>query len=566
MKTKLLWLAVLFPWLLASALLWLLASAGSATFMVNSPADATDALPGDGLCETVPGNNICTLRAAVQESNALAGVDTILLPAGSYTLTIAGQGENGAASGDLDITEGVMVSGAGRETTTVDGGGLDRVFHVLVPAAAVVHLSGVTIREGDPGFDTGGGIFVQTGQLALSDSRLEDNFAGEGGGIYNAAVLTVTGSIINNNTAPEGGGLLNGTMGRLLIVNSLVISNAAGHGGGLYLQGDFGFFPVTAVMSTTIENNGATFGGGIYALQSRFRLEGSRLNANTAGGAGGGIYAASAVLTVTETTIANNVVNSPSGNGGGISANGSTVTLFNDTIHNNMVMDPDSDGGGLNIFGWSTIVNTTFSGNRASRGGAIRFGIGQHAITNTTIVSNTAVAGGGLYDDPIYSGSTALYNTIVANNSSANCANNGQINSAGYNLESGDSCNFNALGDLINTDPLLGALQDNGGPTWTHALAAGSPAIDAAGDEGCPPTDQRGVSRPVDGDGDDDPICDIGAYEFDGSPPPTPTPTTPTPSATPTLAPTSTPLPTATPTSEPLKPALYLPVVMDGTG
>jgi hypothetical protein len=97
-------------------------------------------------------------------------------------------------------------------------------------------------------------------------------------------------------------------------------------------------------------------------------------------------------------------------------------------------------------------------------------------------------------------------------------------------------------------DAKLGALSDNGGPTQTHALLPGSPAIDHGDNAGCPDRDQRGYARPADGDGDTTAVCDIGAFEYGSSPMPTPT-ATPTP--TPTLTPTPTPTPAATPTPTP---------------
>ena len=106
---------------------------------------------------------------------------------------------------------------------------------------------------------------------------------------------------------------------------------------------------------------------------------------------------------------------------------------------------------------------------------------------------------------------SARANSIVAGNtadSGSNCS--GGVTSAGHNLDSGVVCGFSAPGDLSSTDPTLGPLQDNGGPTPTHALLADSPAIDAGDPVGCPGTDQRGVRRPQ-GAG-----CDIGAVEVQG--------------------------------------------------
>src|SRR5438445_11883528 len=95
-----------------------------ATFMVDDFTDAVDMTPADNMCLTAGGK--CTLRAAVQQANALAGADTIMLPAGTYTLTISGLCEDGAATGDLDITDDLTITGAGAATTIIDAGGIDR--------------------------------------------------------------------------------------------------------------------------------------------------------------------------------------------------------------------------------------------------------------------------------------------------------------------------------------------------------------------------------------------------------------------------------------------------------
>src|SRR6266704_5458625 len=125
----------------ASLIAPVLASLGrAATFTVDTTLDVVDTLPGDGVCATAAGT--CSLRAAVQESDALPGADTIVLPAGIYPLTIAGSSNNSPNSGDLDISENLAIVGAGARTTIIDGNRIDRLFDVRNPVP--VSISGVT--------------------------------------------------------------------------------------------------------------------------------------------------------------------------------------------------------------------------------------------------------------------------------------------------------------------------------------------------------------------------------------------------------------------------------------
>jgi predicted outer membrane repeat protein len=166
-----------------------------------------------------------------------------------------------------------------------------------------------------------------------------------------------------------------------------------------------------------------------------------------------------------------------------------------------------TDGGGLyDHDGTLTLVNTTVSSNTAgSDGGGLYVNLGTTALTYTTIASNTASTGGGGIHNA--SGTVGVKNTIVAYNGPANC--NAALTTHDHNLDSGNTCGFDADNDHPNTDPLLGPLADDGGDTLTHALLTDSPAIDAGA---CVPdvttVDQRGLPRP-DGGG-----CDIGAYEW----------------------------------------------------
>lgn len=169
------------------------------------------------------------------------------------------------------------------------------------------------------------------------------------------------------------------------------------------------------------------------------------------------------------------------------------------------------------------MVNTTVSGNRQNNvtstagGGVYNNSSGDTFIDSSTITNNEGEIAGNIGVNS--SGSVFLINTIVGESiDSPSCFINssGDIVSEGYNIDQGTSCGFNSIGDKSNTNPLLGPLQNNGGPTDTHLLLNGSPAVDM-GNIDCPPpaTDQRGVGRPIDD------RCDIGAVEVNPIPIPT---------------------------------------------
>ena len=216
--------------------------------------------------------------------------------------------------------------------------------------------------------------------------------------------------------------------------------------------------------------------------------------------------------------------NQTEGDGGAI-ANQGRLSIEASLIEGNTAHDA---GGAIENWGQLIISNSTLSGNRTlgssdperSAGGAIdtqpRGENPSVNIDSSTITDNTAAGrGGGIVaagDVP-----TTVRNSIVSGNhvpdldgeDYPNCL--GTPVSGGHNLENGDSCGFAAAGDL-RADPKLGPLADNGGPTDTHALLAGSPAIDAGVADDCPVRDQRGFGRPARA------ACDIGAFEVDGAP------------------------------------------------
>jgi CSLREA domain-containing protein len=216
-----------------------------------------------------------------------------------------------------------------------------------------------------------------------------------------------------------------------------------------------------------------------------------------------------AKLTLNNLTVANGnaAVPGSAGEGGGIHNSG-TLTVSNSTISDNLA----GLGGGIynQPSGTLTVSNSTISGNSANFVGGI-YNQGTLTVNNSTISSNTAfIEIGGIYGSP--NTTTTLKNTIVANNTEGspkgeNCF--GNITNGGYNLDSGTSCGFGtANNSLSSTDPKLGILADNGGPTKTHALQASSPARDKGVEVAGITTDQRGVARPQGA------APDIGAFEF----------------------------------------------------
>ena len=243
---------------------------------------------------------------------------------------------------------------------------------------------------------------------------------------------------------------------------------------------------------------------------------------NIANANGGGILnqGIRANLTLSNSTVSGNTAISlpggpfPVGNGGGIHNSG-TLTMTSSTVSGNAVSGNPARGGGISneAGGHVTLSNSTVSGNTASRGGGIANYGGTLALNSSTISDNTAGVGGGIINanveipDWTFYGTLSLLNTIVAKNAAAgpDCA--GSPRSLGHNLIGSTSgCSFKqATGDQVNVDPVLGPLQNNGGPTETHALPSDSPATSAGS---CPEgTDQRGVNRPQGGG------CEIGAFE-----------------------------------------------------
>lgn len=426
----------------------LVASAHAATFTVDTTDDTVDATPGDGICADA--NASCSLRAAIQESNASAGADTVEIPAGVFALTTMGQGEDASATGDLDIADDTTLHGAGADATFIDAGALDRVVDVLAGAKPrSVHIEGVTIRSG-----------------FLADVTSEAS--GAGLRVADTVSLSLEDVVIRGNTTTH-------SLGGVAIDSAGCITGAH----------------VRILDNRDTETTGSAFATGAVHLRAGtdacFVLDDSEISGNRADYAGA-IYADATTVTLRRSLISDNEARFA---GALLPNSGDTVLLENVTISGNRG-DPGAilNDGGSTV----TLVHCTVTGNGPSLSTANVGGIQDvHGGFGLTFLSNTIIYGNG----PGFIADDCDRGTSVG----------------GGNMI-GDSarCHFDAQpSDQLDVDPELGPLADNGGFTWTHL--PGSAAIDRAQPDACTPTDQRGLPRPVDGDGDGTAACDAGAVE-----------------------------------------------------
>ena len=355
--------------LAAGALLLPVADAGATTFSVTRTDD-----PAPGACD-----GDCSLREAVIAANAAGGPDAVSIPAGHFRLSVPGTNEDAAATGDLDLTEDVTVTGAGARATVIDANGTDRAF------------------------DVPGGVSATISDLTMTGASIEeDGGAIENGGTLELLRVTVTGNEVKHTSNYSGGGIdSNGT----LTVRDSTISRNRGYNGG-----------------------GINFGGTLNVI-------GSTITGNHAGGPGS------------------------NGDGGAING-GATLTIVDSTIAGNQAFNGNHAGGGLFVTAAT--------------------------LRNTILADNTGHAQDLSTTDP------------------DNCE--GALTSEGHNLSDDASCTLTGPGDQTETPAGLAPLGDHGGPTDTHALLAGSAAIDKGA--GCPAADQRGAERPVGAS------CDVGAFEL----------------------------------------------------
>jgi len=392
------------------------------------------------------------------------------LSAGAATFTVANLNDSGPGSLRQAILDANAT--AGDDTVAFQNGlsgtiiltsgqiEIDSNININGPGADVLAVSG---NKAWRIFTINPGASVTMDGLTLKDGATIDG--GGGGGIYNeGGALTVSNSTLSGNSASLGGGGVHNFGGTVIVSNCTIHNNSEGSA-----QSGFG-------------------GGGIANNGGTLTVSNSTLKSNSSSVYGGGI----------------------------INVNDGTLTVINSTLADNSTQSSSSAGGGIaNVNrGKATVINSTLASNVATQSG----GIGNDSSSTLTVINSTVAGnsaqteGGGIGRGVFGYTPPSLSNTLVANNTAptgAQCSE--PVLDNGHNLDSGTTCGFNAnKGSLNNTDPLLGPLADNGGPTLTMALLPGSPAINAGGNAFIPDgvtTDQRGFPRIQDG------MVDIGAVE-----------------------------------------------------
>ena len=425
-------------------------TASANDFYVSTTLDRQDANPGDAQCDI--GNGTCSLRAAVQEANALGGEHIIDLkgaggPTEPFHLSLTGRDEGQAAMGDLDVCGSkITINGSSAVNTIIDGLQADRIFDVIRNCAnTALILNDLTLRNGFPG-DSGGGGAIRNGEfLVLNRVDIYKNEASFGGGISNQTFATarINASVIRENHGRGTGGGIGSNNGGVTITNSILEGNSSPQGGGIHASGSTTLGSLSVIDSALVSNRSQNEGGAIYLQRMGATITNSTISGNWAASNAGGVYATAfrtdnfLVSLIHATVTKNEAAGSPGSWDDPLGGSGVYV----------------SDGVGLKL------TNSIVADNISS---------GAHDECRAV-------------DDPSNSSDGAT--------------------SAGSNLIIDSSCGVVYSGSDIG---LANLSYSEGGPTPVHALLTGSDALDAASSL-CTDKDQRGYPRLS--------ICDIGAYE-----------------------------------------------------
>ena len=419
---------------------------------VTTPRDVVDGdtESTDSLISDPGDDGLVSLREAVVASNASLGTDIV-----GFSASLNGEDvllEIQGTGGDLEGDLDIT------ESIFIDGNGRE---------STVINAAGM----GDRIFD----VFAPA-KLHLSS-------------------LTITGG---GSVGLDGGAIRTGggpfpSVPMLHVWDAIISGNEASRGGAIYFGGDFG--------------------------SSQFSIFASELSDNFAVTSGGAIHVESGSVFIGESVVSNNraldPMDVPSRGGGIFNGFSGETSIEYSTVSDNVARE----GGGVANAGAMRVDTSTLSQNTAFRGGGAISVVSDSSflnVTSSTITRNAATSGGGV--DNGVMGTTDFLNTIIANNFASVHGPDvsGTVASQGNNLLGSTESNsgFDHPTDVLNQDPLLGPLRDNGGRTLTHALSPNSPAIDAGSEGGEFESDQRFFSRLQDGDGVDGPARDIGAFEL----------------------------------------------------
>jgi hypothetical protein len=462
-------------------------------------------------------------------------------------------------------TQPLTINGNG---FALDGSGNSSILRVdpPTPVSVALALNNLTVTNGSA--PTSGAAVSAPGPVTVVDSTFTNN---DSGALASTLSVAVTGSTFEGNDTTTGGGAIT-TVEAVTVTDSTFTGNSPGaivayaFGGGSVLP------PVQITGSTFTANTDSAalrVGGNVELTDSSFTdnagavftgpsflvtpggsvtATGSTFTGNDAVNNAGAIQAGGAV-TVVDSTLSDNSNSSPLGSGGGAVNAGGPVIISRSTLSRNV--SPSAEGGAVAAFSSQVrVVDSTFFANASGAGGGGAIRADSVVATNSTFTLNKAVTtsaggiGGAIGADNAID---LIYSTVVQNeatNGGANLASNfgpvtsygsvvalpefgvtncvivnpGTFTSNGYNYSDDSSCGFTGTGDTQGgADPRLEALGDFGGPTQTRPPTVTSPLVDAIPVGDCDPgvtTDQRGESRPADGDGDGTSGCDIGAVEL----------------------------------------------------
>ena len=442
-----------------------------AGFTVNTFADVVN--PADGLL---------SLREAVEQANGNDQLDVVTLPAGAYRLN----GSPLIIGGDPDLVE-FTVAGGGE--ATIDAQRLSGVLNVV--NGGTVKFTRVHFTGGNAGAvsSAGGAIFAAAGtSVTVLDAVLSNNAAPFGGAVFTEGAFSAEGvQFVGNAASDHGGGVSVGPAGTVTLTNSTLTNNRAGLGGGGVANQD----GTVTLDGITIEGGDAINGGALFGAGT-FTLRNSTIQNNRANNGGGFlVFDPNSTVNVIRSAI---LGNNASFAAGGLVDVGVPANVVSSTIAGNT---STGTAGGIHNLGHLTLTNSTVSGNTAAGDAA---GIGNEQFfpgANSLVIRNGTVAfnradsdgngtgsGGGIYN---FSGPLRLDNTVVAQNQRGTSPDNVSPGSGAVDPASANNLvTAGSAGGLVSgvngnivgvSDAGLAPLANNGGPTQTHALLPGSPAV-----------------------------------------------------------------------------------------